>query len=145
MKKVTYPNPIPNAPRGVKNNNPGNLRKSSSPWKGKIIPSSDPDFEQFYRMEDGARASMKNIQTWFSRGKNTVRKLIATWAPPNENETENYVLFISRQMGVEPDQVITLTPDFLKELAFQISIMENGRTKYITRNVYEKAYAILNA
>jgi hypothetical protein len=145
MKKVTYPNPIPNAPRGVKNNNPGNLRKSPSPWKGKIIPSADPDFEQFYRMEDGARASMKNIQTWFGRGKNTIRKLISTWAPPTENKTENYIQFISNAVGIPDDVEFRLTPELLKELAFQISIMENGRTKYITRNVYEKAYAILNA
>jgi len=142
-KTVTiYPNPKGET-LGVKNNNPGNLVRSFNAWKGKINPSTDPRFEQFTSMEYGARACMKNIQTWYRRGSNTVRKLISVWAPPSENDTENYIKFISSRLKVSPDYPFQLTPEVLKELAFQISIMENGNSKFIARATFDKAYDLL--
>jgi hypothetical protein len=142
-KTITYPNPVLGAPRGVKNNNPGNLVRTFNQWKGKINPSSDPRFEQFTSMEFGARASMKNIQTWYRRGLTTIRKLITAWAPPTENDTEAYIQFLSSQLGVDENYHFQLTPDFLQELAYQISVMENGHTPYISRSTYSKAFEML--
>jgi hypothetical protein len=142
-KTIVYPNPIPGAPRGVKNNNPGNLVRTFNQWKGKINPSSDPKFEQFTSMEYGARASMKNIQTWYNRGLTNLRKLITAWAPPSENDTENYIQFLSSRLGVSDNYHFQLTPAFLQELAYQISVMENGQTQYISRSTYQKAFEML--
>ena len=48
--------------RGLRNNNPLNLRKTSAKWLGKI-PSTDKDFEQFTSLEMGLRAGAINIKT----------------------------------------------------------------------------------
>jgi hypothetical protein len=138
----TYPNKTPNAPRGIRNNNPGNLEISSSRWRGKIYPSGDPRFEQFYKIEDGARAQMINIRTWFLRGKNTLRKLVETWAPATENNTQDYINFLSASLKVSPDHVFELTPDFWKRLAYFIAIQENG-TGWVSLSLYDKAYELI--
>ena len=44
-------------PRGLRNNNPLNIRRSSQPWRGKVANPTDKDFEQFISMEDGLRAA----------------------------------------------------------------------------------------
>jgi hypothetical protein len=144
-KPITYPNPNPNLPRGLRNYNPGNLRRSSSPWVGKIRPSGDPEFEQFTSMEWGARAQMKNTITWFKRGRNTLQKLISTWAPPSENDTQAYIDFVSAEISLAPDFVFDLTPELLIDLSRAIAIQENGN-KYrdlLSRELYQKAYYIL--
>jgi hypothetical protein len=97
-------------------------------------------------MEFGARASMRNIQTWFSRGKNTIEKLISTWAPSTENDTQAYIDFMARRLGVGPTQVLTLTPFLLQEIAYAIAIQENGLSavqKYLPREIYAQAYRLL--
>ena len=50
-------------PRGERNNNPGNLIKTSIKWKGKVETegNSDGHFEQFYEMKYGVRAMLKDI------------------------------------------------------------------------------------
>ena len=43
-------------PRGLRNNNPGNIRNSSTVWVGEITPSKDKSFKQFKSMAYGYRA-----------------------------------------------------------------------------------------
>lgn len=33
--------------RGLRNNNPGNIRNSSTVWIGEVTPSNDKSFKQF--------------------------------------------------------------------------------------------------
>ena len=37
-------------PRGLRNCNPGNIRKSADVFQGEIVPSGDSDFKQFRTM-----------------------------------------------------------------------------------------------
>ena len=59
--------------RGLRNNNPGNIRMSDTTWQGKISKEFNTDtnkaFEQFESLEYGLRALMKNAYTWIQRGK----------------------------------------------------------------------------
>lgn len=99
------------APRGIRNNNPLNIRKGSS-WKGERPNQTDTAFEEFVSMEWGIRAAyklMRNHITGFkgSRPKmNTLKKLISVWAPPTENATNRYVDFVSAQVGLLPSSII---------------------------------------
>ena len=43
-------------PRGLRNNNPGNIRLGSNRWVGEIRPSQDKEFCQFRSMKHGYRA-----------------------------------------------------------------------------------------
>jgi hypothetical protein len=112
--------------RGLRNNNPLNLRKTYAKWLGKI-PSTDKDFEQFTSLEMGLRAGAINIKTQINvRKKNTVAKLIYTYAPPNENDTLNYINTISRAVNIDPNATIKADTETLYKLIRPMLKMEIG-------------------
>lgn len=97
-------------PRGIRNCNPMNIRKSSSDWLGKVIPSLDPEFETFCDMVHGIRAGMKLIHTYVTKHKcTTLRDIIRRWAPVNENDTERYLNIVSIRTGIQPSDKINPT------------------------------------
>lgn len=88
-------------PRGIRNNNPLNIRRSVNNWKGKIQKSTDKNFEQFTSIVFGIRAAMVCMRTHCNRLKEknvspTVKALMAIWAPSTENDTERYVQVVCR-------------------------------------------------
>lgn len=115
-------------PLGVRNHNPGNIVKSSAQWPGKIVPSAHPRFEQFETMDDGIFACVQLLCNYVAKkGKNTIRKIISTYAPPNENNTAAYIAAVSKASGMGPDQPITqITGQLLQAMARQIFKVENG-------------------
>ena len=44
-------------PRGLRLNNPGNIRISTTKWQGEIIPSADKSFKQFASLAHGYRSN----------------------------------------------------------------------------------------
>lgn len=105
----------PPYPRGIVNNNPGNLR-IGIPWQGlKLgIPGG---FCAFVNLAYGIRAMAKDLTTKIKKdGLNTIRKEVTKYAPPSENDTEKYISRVSSYTGWGADQVIDLTPDSLLKL-----------------------------
>lgn len=97
-------------PRGIRNCNPMNIRKSSSDWLGKVIPSLDQEFETFCDMEHGIRAAMKLIHTYITKHECTkLRDIIRRWAPQNENDTETYIRVVTMRSGIQPSDTIDPT------------------------------------
>ena len=93
--------------RGLRNNNPGNIRRSRVRYKGEVRPSRDPDFKEFSTMAYGYRAVFVLLDTYRSRyGLTTIRQMLNRYAPPTENFTEGYVRFVADYAGVMPDEVI---------------------------------------
>lgn len=99
-------------PRGIRNNNPLNIRKGNN-WKGERQNQTDKSFEEFVSMEYGIRAGfvlLRNYITGYS-GKttpfDTVRKIVMRWAPPSENATQRYIDFVAKDMNVSPDTKIS--------------------------------------
>lgn len=79
-------------PRGIRNNNPLNIRRGSSKWLGLKRRQTDPLFCQFETIHYGYRAAFKLMQTYYEKyGINTIDALISRWAPGNENDTGHYV------------------------------------------------------
>ena len=86
-------------PRGLRNNNPLNIRLSSDRWQGQIAPSlleragGEASFCQFSSMKYGWRAAFRLLcHTYYGKYKlRTIRALITRWAPPKENDTEVYI------------------------------------------------------
>lgn len=94
-------------PRGIRNNNPFNIRKSNSRWKG-LIKSTDPDFCQFSTMTYGLRAGMVLLRNYVRKGYDTPRKIISRFAPSTENDTSRYTDFVCKFTGnLSPDSRIT--------------------------------------
>lgn len=99
------------AVRGIRNNNPGNIRHGSN-WQGMAPEQTDSAFVQFVSMEYGVRAMVKILQTYRDKyALNTIRKIIARWAPPNENDTGAYVRAVAEAVGVGPDMPLALEDD----------------------------------
>lgn len=134
-------------PRGLRNNNPGNLVKTSIEWEGKIPLSKNTDsrFEQFIELRYGIRAKMRDIITDINKGLNTPTKLISEFAPEFENNTATYIKTVVQLTGIGALSRIELTEETLVGLCKAISIVENGHafSKYITDQDYKDALAIL--
>jgi len=116
-------------PRGIRNNNPGNIRRGS-PWLGRSAMQSDSAFVQFDAPEYGIRALgilLRNYQA--VRGLNTVRGIINRYAPPVENDTGSYVNSVANALGVSPDEPINVVAN-LSRLIPAIIRHENGRQPY---------------
>ena len=114
--------------RGLRNNNPGNIRISTQIYTGEKTPSTDTAFKQFQSMAYGYRAMFVVLTTYFKKyGLNTISKIINRWAPPNENNTANYIAKVSEWSGIPKDEVLSLTDgDKWIKIVAAMSRMENG-------------------
>jgi len=117
--------------RGIRNNNPGNIRKGSSRWQGMSKDQSkDKAFVQFDNPVYGIRALTKLLKNYQSRyNLNTIREIINRWAPPIENDTGSYVDNVARIVGVNPDAAINVN-DHMVPLVKAIIKHENGEQPY---------------
>lgn len=119
------------AVRGLRNNNPGNLVRTSSAWQGKVpFPQSkDVKFEQFTAVKFGIRAMLKDLIHDINNGKNTVNKLINEYAPSSENDTKAYIIKVCQTLGVQPnDKLTSINSSFLTMLARSIMKVELGKS-----------------
>lgn len=114
-----------NLPRGIRNNNPGNIRRNSIEWDGMQAIQNDSEFVQFKSPEYGFRAMTRILQSYQRRGLLSVRDMISTYAPSSENHTGIYIDFVSQYINVSPDQPLDLNETQF-DLIKAISIFENG-------------------
>lgn len=117
--------------RGLRNNNPGNIRKTGTTWQGMAPPEqqTDPEFIVFQGPEWGIRALVRILYTYRSQGVLTVRQIISRWAPPSENDTASYISAVAKRVGVGPDEPLTY-PAQLTPLVEAIITHENGVQPY---------------
>lgn len=71
--------------RGVRNNNPGNVRRVKGvTWQGQAAHQADVEFVTFQSAQYGVRALARTLLTYDkAHGVNSVRGIISRWAPPN--------------------------------------------------------------
>lgn len=94
-------------PRGIRNNNPLNIRVSKNKWVGKVKASTDPAFEQFAHMYLGIRAGFVILRNYIKKYKrNTIRKIVSAWAPSIENNTAKYIETVAKTSGIGKDDII---------------------------------------
>lgn len=93
-------------PRGIRNNNPLNIRIGNT-WLGERMNPTDPAFEEFVAIEYGYRAAFCILRRYIRRyNKNTITAIVSTWAPANENNTQRYIDFVADKMQISPSDVI---------------------------------------
>lgn len=113
------------ATRGIRNNNPGNIRVSKDQWEG--MTGDDGAFVTFDSPESGVRALGKNLLSYGRQGYDSIEKIINRWAPPNENDTQAYIDSVVAATGIPATQSLDLSdPDTLSSLAQAISFHETG-------------------
>lgn len=125
-------------PRGYRNNNPLNVRKNAANlWKGKVVPGSDPAFEQFVSMAYGYRCGLYLLRKYIRQGNNTIRKIISKWAPASENNTSGYISHVSQRTGINADTIIAPTDrETLCRIAYAMAWSENGKAPLSMADIY---------
>ena len=82
--------------RGIRNNNPLNIRRTNTVWQGMKEEVTDKEFVEFTSTAYGYRAAWRILFTYFYRFLSlktpfTVSTIIDRWAPPTENHTKAYI------------------------------------------------------
>jgi hypothetical protein len=92
------------ATRGIRNNNPGNIRYDGTAWQGLASPPSDGTFCVFTDPVWGIRALAHIIQTYVAVDgiPSTVTAIISRYAPPSENDTVGYITDVDDELGLSP-------------------------------------------
>ena len=113
--------------RGIRNCNPGNIRRSSVRYLGEVTPSQDREFKQFVSMTYGYRA-MVLLDSYARRyGLRTIRSMLGRYAPPEENFTEGYIRFVANSTGLDADEVVdTRSARDMIPIVMAMSEIENG-------------------
>lgn len=123
------------ATRGLRNNNPGNLRRTADQWQGLAPSQTDPDFFQFVSPEYGIRALARVLINYQNNaGLNTLRQIAQRFAPPSENDTGAYAQHLAQVVGVTPDTPINVR-DVLPALVPGIIVHENGLNPYSAQTI----------
>lgn len=128
-------------PRGIRNNNPLNIRISGNRWRGKITPSADAAFEQFTNMTLGIRAAMVCVRTYMKKYHlTTPQQIIARWAPePDQNDVKAYIANACRKANLLPTVPIKFSEkNKVCRLLWGMAFVECGQT--ISFQLFENAY-----
>jgi hypothetical protein len=119
-------------PRGIRNRNPGNIRRSRDRWKGLAPAQTDSAFFVFEAPVWGIRAMAVILRNYRKRhGLKTLSQIIRRWAPPQENDTAAYVAAVAKALRLHPRREIDLQDrTILRGLIAAIIRHENGTQPY---------------
>jgi hypothetical protein len=125
-------------PRGVRNNNPGNIKKNNVRWLGLSEEQNDETFFQFTDAKYGIRALMKILLTYrFQHGLTNIWSIVERYAPSSENNTEAYKNYLVNETGYGMLQEIKFTIDDYLPVVKAIIVMENGTMPYDEETIIE--------
>ena len=114
--------------RGLRNNNPGNIRLGNFRYKGERAKSRDSAFRQFESVEWGYRAMFVLLHTYATKHKcRTLREIINRYAPPSENFTDGYIRCVANATHLSADEPISTTDGAtMTAVVAAMSAVENG-------------------
>lgn len=111
--------------RGIRNNNPGNLRAAPN------AVGNDGSFPIFSSANDGLAAMSRQLQLYGGRGNNTPYGIIHTYAPSSENNTQAYINAVTKDTGFGTHDKLNMSdPAVLKRLMTAMIRHENGSQPY---------------
>jgi hypothetical protein len=122
--------------RGIRNNNPGNIKKTADKWKGEV-DGDDTVFKTFKTPEEGINAMSGLLKKYAKRGINTINTLVRRWSSTDQNQ---YIAYVSKKLGINPNKTINLNDKNTRAMLVNAMIeFENGTNPYgedkVTRNV----------
>ncbi|MDM8926654.1 transglycosylase, partial [Escherichia coli] len=92
-------------------------------------------FARFNTPEEGIRALANQVSSYYNgtsaaagyQKLQTVSSIISKWAPPNENNTNQYIDNVSKYLGVSPNEKIDVSkPEVMTQLVRAIATKEGG-------------------
>ncbi|MGP3594307.1 hypothetical protein [Vagococcus sp. WN89Y] len=136
---VPYNEPL-NITKGIRNNNPGNLRNAPN------TVGYSGGFPTFASSSDGLSALARQLTLYGGRGKNTLNEIISTYAPPQENNTQAYIDHVSEITGFKPGQRLDLSdPVVMQALMAAIVKHENGTQPYSSEEIQNSVSNAMNS
>ncbi len=133
-------------PRGLRNNNPLNIRKNpKNKWQG-AVQGSDPEFETFANCVWGVRAAFILIRRYINNTQlptKTIAGIISRWAPPSENNTAAYISRVCSLASVNAnDKADFSNRPMMYSLIKAMIIVENGKQyeSFVPSSTIERAY-----
>lgn len=113
--------------RGIRNNNPMNIRADGTQWRGAV--GDDGEFVQFDSPVMGIRAAARILRTYRQKyGLSTIGGIVSRWAPPSENDTASYIKSVAAKVGKIADADLS-DSDYPALMAAMI-YHENGKQPY---------------
>lgn len=119
-------------PRGIRNNNPLNIRKGAR-WRGLRDFATDKEFCEFQTMAFGFRAAFRTLITYYTKHDcKTLIDIINRWAPPQENDTFSYINNVRLKAGVFskyttlPDPRLKYNWPIWRRIIMAMASVENG-------------------
>lgn len=146
---VTTPTPR-NLPRGLRNNNPGNIEDGPFARTQPGYVGSDGRFAIFDNINSGKAATSSLLGSYGNKGVNTLSGIINRWAPAADgNDTRAYIAAVARQTGLDPNKPLDMNNRaVMASIADAIHSHENGMPAgYIDRLAtqnYNRAYGALD-
>lgn len=115
-------------PRGIRNNNPGNLNFAGQAGATKES-GENGRFAVFDSMRDGIAALHRQIKLYVGRGVDTVEKIVNKYAPAEDNNNVSaYIKQLTGATGMRPDEKIdTENQETVFNLIRGIINHENGK------------------
>ncbi len=121
--------PTSGDPRGIRNNNPGNLV-----YVGQTGASKEANgrFATFASAQEGLNALAAQLRRYGQRGLNSIQSIVNTYAPASENNTGAYANYLAEKMGIDTNTQFDVNSDpaALAALIRGIVEYENGRNPY---------------
>lgn len=106
----------------TQHNNFGGMRKV-----GVVAGPNAGGFQEFPTPEEGVAAISRQLDRYVSgatTGKplTTIRQIVSTWAPPNENPTDALIARASKVVGTDPDTPLNLADPNVKAKLIEATI-----------------------
>ncbi len=115
----------PGSTRAQRNHNPFNIRAVGNQ------PHDADGFRVFNSNDEAIAAADHQLDLYSKRGNNTLGGMISTWAPPNENNTAQYIAQMEKATSMSSSHVVApeeraglLSAMAMKESSTNISIDE---------------------
>jgi hypothetical protein len=139
-----YVGDLLSGPRGIRNNNPGNIRRNGIAWQGLLSQADceaagltyDATFCQFDTPANGVRAIGRILTSYSSRGLVTVDSIIREWSATDQDA---YVANVAAALQVDPQETIDVQSQ-LPALAIGIIQQEEGQQPYAVSDIQSWVY-----
>lgn len=125
------------SPLGIRNNNPGNIRRSKDKWQGLAPSQTSQEFFTFKSPIYGIRAIARLLINYQDdHALATITEIIGRWAPATENNTQAYIQSVVKRTGFNANRQLDLHQyDFLKPMVEAIIWQENGQQPYTSQQI----------
>ncbi|PRP68615.1 hypothetical protein BUE93_21485 [Chromobacterium amazonense] len=131
----------PLQPRGIRNNNPGNLQYVGQAGAVKE-GGAGGRFAVFATPQAGLDAMAQQLKRYANSGLTSISDIANKWAPASENNTAAYVAAVAKRMGVDGKQSLDLSrAEVLRSLMDAMIVQENGRNPYARQMLSASASA----